>query len=127
MRSLNSFVAAGLLLAAAHAQAEERLASLRLLVQESPLAGYRYAAAPEVWPLLRVGDLLDLSREPDNPHDPNAVRVEWRGRTLGYVPRRENAALAWGLDRGEPLRARITRLEPHPNPARRVRFEVYVE
>ena len=37
------------------------------------------------------------------------------------------AALAWGLDRGEPLRARITRLEPHPNPARRVRFEVYVE
>ena len=36
-------------------------------------------------------------------------------------------ALAWGLDRGEPLRARITRLEPHPNPARRVRFEVYVE
>jgi hypothetical protein len=55
------------------------------------------------------------------------VRVRWHGHKLGYVPRRENAALAWGLDRGEPLRARITRLEPHPNPARRVRFEVYVE
>lgn len=127
MRSLSSVLTAGLLLAAAHAQGEERTPSLRLLVQESPLAGYRYAEAAEIWPLLRVGDALDLSREPDNLHDPNAVRVVWRGRKLGYVPRRENAALAWGLARGEPLRARITRLEPHPNPARRVRFEVYVE
>jgi HIRAN domain len=127
MRSANSWLAATLLAAAACAQSEERTPSLRLLVQESRLAGYRYAAAAEVWPLLRVGDELELSREPDNPHDPNAVRVQWRGRKLGYVPRRENAALAWGLDRGEPLRARISRLEPHPNPARRVRFEVYVE
>jgi hypothetical protein len=127
MRSLSSLLAAGVVLAAAHAQGEERSPSLRLLVQESSLAGYRYAAASEVWPLLRVGDPLELSREPDNPHDPNAIRVEWRGRKLGYVPRRENAALAWGLERGEPLRARITRLEPHPNPARRLRFEVYVE
>lgn len=127
MRSVNSLVTAGMFLAAVCAQAQERGPSLRLLVQESPLAGYRYAAASDVWSLLRVGDALELSREPDNAHDANAVRVQWRGRKLGYVPRRENAALAWGLDRGELLRARITRLEPHPNPARRVRFEVYAE
>jgi len=127
MRSASSLVAGGMFLAAACALAQERSPSLRLLVQESPLAGYRYTAAAEVWPQLRVGDPLELSREPDNPHDSNAVRVHWHGHKLGYVPRRENAALAWGLDRGEPLRARITRLEPHPNPARRVRFEVYVE
>ena len=127
MPSASSLAAAALACAALAAHAGERLASLRLLVQESPLAGYRYASAAEIWPLLRAGDELELSREPDNPHDPNAVRVEWRGRKLGYVPRRENAALAWGLDRGERLRARITRLEPHPNPARRVRFEVFIE
>jgi hypothetical protein len=127
MLSTSSRLGALLLACAACARAEEPVPRLRLLVQEAPLAGYRYAAAAEVWPLLRVGDALELSREPDNPHDANAVRVEWRGRKLGYVPRRQNAALAWGLDRGEPLRARISRLEPHPNPARRVRFEVYVE
>jgi len=127
MRSANRWLAATLFTAATCAQGDERAASLRLLVQESPLAGYRYAEAAEVWPLLRVGDELELSREPDNPHDANAVRVQWRGWKLGYVPRRDNAALAWGLDRGEPLRARISRLQPHPNPARRVRFEVYVE
>ena len=101
--------------------------NVRLLVQSSPLAGFRYAEATELWPLLRVGDALELVREPGNAHDANAVRVEWRGRKLGYVPRRENAAVARGLDRGAPLRARLTRLEEHPNPARRVEFEVYIE
>ena len=107
---------------AAHAEP-----GVRLLVQNSPLAGFRYHAAAEVWPALRVGDALELAREPENPHDANAVRVLWRGRVLGYVPRRENAALAWGLERGMQLRARISALAEHPNPARRVRFEVYVE
>jgi hypothetical protein len=115
---------AGLALACANAHAEE---TIRLLVQNSPLAGFRYHAAAEVWRGLRVGDRLELAREPDNPHDANAVVVLWQGHKLGYVPRRENAALAWGLDRGTPLRARISGLAEHPNPARRVRFEVYVE
>jgi HIRAN domain len=117
-------IAAFLVFTCGNLQAEE---GIRLLVQNSPLAGFRYHAAAEVWGELRVGDRLELAREPGNPHDTNAVRVLWRGHVLGYVPRRENAALAWGLDRGTPLRARISALAEHPNPARRVRFEVYVE
>ena len=101
--------------------------SVRLLVQSSPLAGFRYGEAASVMPLLQTGDALELMREDNNPHDANAVRVEWRGRKLGYVPRRENAAIAWGLDRGTPLRARVSRLLEHPNPARRIEFEVYIE
>jgi len=102
-------------------------ASVRLLVQSSPLAGFRYAEAAQVMPMLQRGDPLELVREADNPRDANAVRVEWRGRKLGYVPRRENAALAWGLDRGTPLRARVSRVAEHPNPAKRIEFEVYIE
>jgi hypothetical protein len=113
-----------LLLAAACAAQGQ---SVQLLVQDSPLAGFRYAEADAVWPQLREGDALELVREPDNPHDANAVRVDWRGHKLGYVPRRENAAIAWGLDRGAPLRARVSRLAPHPNPARRIGFEIYIE
>jgi len=120
MRSLPSLLLAAAALSA-HAQ------SVQLLVQDSPLAGYRYAEAALVWPQLREGDALELVREPDNPHDANAVRVDWRGHKLGYVPRRENAAVAWGLDRGAPLRARVSRLAEHPNPARRVSFEIYIE
>ena len=100
---------------------------VRILVQSSPLAGFRYHAASEVWDQLRLGDALELRREPDNPHDANAVSVAWRGHKLGYLPRRENAAAAWGLDRGQRLSARISRLAPHPNPARRIEVEVYAE
>ena len=46
---------------------------------------------------------------------------------LGYLPRRENAAPSWSLDRGQPLSARISRLAEHPNPARRIEIEVYAE
>jgi hypothetical protein len=106
---------------AAHGQA------VQLVVQSSPLAGFRYGEGAALWPQLRTGDALELVREADNPHDANAVRIDWRGRRLGYVPRRENAAVAWGLDRGAPLRARVSRLAEHPNPARRIEFEVYIE
>jgi hypothetical protein len=117
-----------LLLAAASAAAfSVHSQSVQLVVQDSPLAGFRFGEAALLWPQLREGDALDLVREPDNPHDANAVRVDWQGRKLGYVPRRENAAVAWGLDRGAPLRARVSRLTEHPSPARRIGFEIYIE
>jgi hypothetical protein len=109
---------------AGSAPAQEQV---RLVVQSSSLAGFRYHAAARVWSELRVGDSLELAREPDNPHDANAVSLSWRGHKLGYVPRRDNGVLAWSLDRGEVLRARISRLTAHPNPARRIEFEVYAE
>ena len=109
----------------AAAQAQEP--SVRLLVQSSALAGYRHAEAKTVWPLLTPGDALELQREPDNPHDAHAVRVAWRGRKLGYVPRAENTALAWAMDRGEVLHARISRLVEHRNGRRRLEFAVTIE
>ena len=126
MRSLLSVLA---FVAALPAQAQGPAAqpSVRLLVQSSPLAGFRYGEAAHVWGLLKPGDALDLVREPDNPHDANAVRVEWRGSKLGYVPRDQNAALAWAMDRGEGLRAHVSRLAEHPNPRRRIEIEVFVE
>ena len=116
-------LALALLLAADLASAQQ----VRLVVQSSPLAGFRYHDAPAVFADIKPGDALALVREPANPHDPNAVRVEWQGRMLGYVPRAENAAVAWALDRGEPLRARVSKVREHPNPRMRVEFEVYLE
>ena len=95
-----------------------------LLIQSSPLAGSQFHALPEVVARIRVGDALTLQREPDNPHDANAVRVLWQGHMLGYVPRRENKGIARALDRGEPLVARVVALRPDESPWRRLRFEI---
>ncbi len=108
-------------------QAQVPQPSVRLLVQSSPLAGFRYAEAARVWPRLKLGDELELSREADNPHDANAVRVAWQGHKLGYVPRAENAALAWAMARGERVSAHVSRLHTYRNGRRRLEFEVSVE
>src|ERR1019366_362366 len=60
---------------AAYAQSAE----VRMLVQSSPLAGFQYYQGKVLWDEMKVGDALALVREADNPHDSNAVRVEWRG------------------------------------------------
>jgi hypothetical protein len=100
-------------------------AEVRLLVQHSALAGFRYYEAAAVFEQLRPGEPLTLVHERDNSHDANAVRVDWRGHKLGYVPRRQNAALAWALDRGQALEARVAERRIHPNPRRRIEFDVF--
>lgn len=104
----------------AHAQ------EVRVLIQSSPLAGYQYHAAGEVWEQLKAGDALMLVREPNNPHDRNAVRVEWQGKQLGYLPRAENQAIALELDRGTRVEARISRLREARNPWQRILIDVFV-
>ncbi|MGE5386374.1 MAG: HIRAN domain-containing protein [Betaproteobacteria bacterium] len=100
--------------------------SAHLLVQSSPLAGSQYYAAGELWREMKVGDALTLTREPQNRHDAKAIRVEWRGHKLGYVPRAENRAVAAAMDAGERVSARISRLTDDPDPWRRVEFEVFL-
>ena len=99
---------------------------VRILVQSSPLAGFRYYAGETLWQEMREGDRLTLVREADNPHDGNAVRVEWQGQKLGYLPRAENRAVAAAMDNGEPVDARIAKLRQHRNPWQRMLIEVFV-
>jgi hypothetical protein len=98
----------------------------QILVQSSPLAGFQYYEGKAVWAELHEGDTLNLVREPANVYDNNAVRVDWRGHKLGYVPRRDNAAVARMLDQATPINAKITRLLTARNPWQRLLFEVYV-
>ena len=103
-----------------------RAESIKVLVQSSPLAGFQFYAGRELWDGMKVGDALVLVREPENKHDANAVRVEWRGRKLGYLPRAENRAVAAEMDRGGKLAARIARLNRHLDPWKRIQVEVFV-
>lgn len=115
------------MLALASAQLGAQSPEVRMLVQSSPLAGFQYYQGRQLWDEIKVGDALALVRESDNPHDPNAVRVEWRGHKLGYVPRRENHAVAQHMDRGGRVEARVSRLLVHRNPWQRIEFEVFVK
>lgn len=99
---------------------------IKILVQSSPLAGFQYHAGKRLWSQMQTGDALALVREPDNAHDANAVRVEWQGHKIGYLPRAENRAVAAEMDRGARVEARIARLAEDRNPWRRVLVDVFV-
>lgn len=111
-------------MAAAEAAAERPVA--RIVVQHAPLAGFVYYEGRSLWTEMRPGDPLVLEREPDNPHDPRAIRLTWRGHMLGYVPRRDNADLARQMDLGAQVEARITALARHGNGRHRIAYEIYV-
>ena len=127
MPTLIAIFALSLALAAAVLPAPVHATEARIIVQQSPLAGFQYYEGKGLWEMMRVGDALTLVREPQNTHDANAVRVEWRGEMLGYVPRRENSDVARQMDHGAPVRARIVRLKAARNPWQRIEFEVYVD
>jgi len=65
-----------------------------------------------------------LARETDNQFDDRAVRVEWQGHKLGYIPRLDNAAVSQLLDKGETLEATIVGLENSSSPWNRIKVEV---
>jgi hypothetical protein len=99
---------------------------VRILVQSSPLAGIQYYTAKEWWAEMQASDRLELIREPGNRHDANAIRVEWKGHKLGYVPRRENEAVAQAMDQGTRLEASISKLQRHRSPWQRLKMDIYV-
>jgi len=99
---------------------------MHIVVQHAPLAGFKYYDGKAQWDAMQRGDPLRLVREPDNPHDRNAIRLEWKGHMLGYVPRRENSHLARQLDHGAPVEARITELTRHRNGRHRLSYEIFV-
>ncbi|WP_242596967.1 HIRAN domain-containing protein [Rhodocyclus gracilis] len=115
-----------LLFALLLATTQVRAESVKILVQDSPLAGSQYYYANALWSQLTLGASLTLVREPDNRYDRRAVRVEWNGHPLGYLPRAENRSVAAALDRGERLEARITALRETTDPWQRIAFAVYL-
>ena len=102
------------------------LVSARIVVQHAPLAGFVYYDGSTIWERMKQGDRLTLVREPTNAHDANAIRLEWQGHMLGYVPRKDNADVARQMDHGSQPIARITDLGKHGNGRHRISYEIFI-
>jgi len=121
LKSLTALVGSIALPIAAHASIRSRTWKT---LQTSPLAGFQYHSGEALWPQLAAGQPLTLTREADNRFDDRAVRVDWQGHKLGYIPRLDNAAVSQLLDRGERLEATIVGLKNGSNPWDRIKVEV---
>lgn len=93
-------------------------------LQTSSVAGFQYHSVEALWPQFDIGQPITLTCEADNSYDPRALRGDWQGQKLGYLPRLDNAAVSQLLDRGESLEAVIVALENSSNPWGKVRVDV---
>ena len=95
-------------------------------LQRLPLAGFEHHAAKRLWPYLRTGQALVLSREISNTADRRAVRISWLGEQLGYLPRADNFLASDLLDHGAEVIARIHTLRNSDDPWERIDLDVYL-
>lgn len=72
------------------------------------LSGEEYDGRQGLVGRLEPGQLLFLRREPNNPHDSNAVAVTTQfGSTIGYIPRKNANWVSRVLDEGYAMNASV--------------------
>lgn len=96
---------------------------------EVSVAGVTFENRQTVVASLAVGQALRLTREPANPYDANAIRVDTvDGRSVGYLARDLARLLAPLFDRVEPQPATVIALVggdlPGSSRGLRIRFSV---
>ncbi len=75
--------------------------------------GFQYYEGPKMLGKMRVGDMLELVREPENKYDPNAIALHFNKRKIGFIPAEENHLLSKLIDIGAvDVQAEIAHLEP---------------
>ncbi|MGQ5427120.1 HIRAN domain-containing protein [Thermophilibacter sp. ZX-H3] len=92
------------------------------------VAGFQYWDGASVIGELSSGMGLDLAPERDNPHDPEAVAISWRGTKLGYVPADESglvSTLAY-YGHADVLECRVLKADPTRSPWHQLMVGIYV-
>ncbi len=76
----------------------------------SKIVGVSFEGRQDVIAGLQVGATLTLERQPDNPHDPNAIAVSYGTLQLGYIRKEHAVHLASVIDSGVAYRCYISML-----------------
>ena len=84
-------------------------------LKETYAAGTYFLKDKEPLSLLKEYSKLVLVRESDNQYDEDAVRLYFKGKHVGYVPRKENHEIAAMLDAGmhDQLVTYVTEIKAH--------------
>jgi len=89
------------------------------------VAGSAYVDWEALYVDLEVGERLEFEREPENPHDANAILViDKEGNKLGYIPAYCNKGLAERLDAGEKFRSILLQVD-YDNRVYQLHIEVF--
>lgn len=92
------------------------------------IAGFQHWDGATVLSELAPGMVLALDPEPDNPFDPEAVAIRYKGVKLGFVPAAENGLLSVLLHFGHAgvIECRVQQVNPEVKPWEQVLVGLFV-
>lgn len=92
------------------------------------IAGFQHHDGALVLSKLKPGKKLKLEAQDDNPYDPNAVAIKYKGTMLGYVPKSNNALISQLMHFGHKgvFECRVLQVNDEANPWEQVRVGIYV-
>ena len=93
------------------------------------IAGFQFYDGAFVLGKLKPGKKLQMVRVPDNPHDPNAIELRYKGVKLGHIPASENGLMSLLAYYGhhDVFEARVLQVDPEAAPWQQVRVGIYVK
>lgn len=92
------------------------------------IAGFTYWDGALVFSELKIGTLLNLKREKDNPYDPHAVAIYYNDHKIGFIPKTENRLFAKFMDQGydQIFEVAVNRLSPEEHTENQVGVVVFL-
>ena len=60
--------------------------------------GFQYYEGENLFPKMKLGESLDLVREPDNKFDESAIAVYFQKQKIGFIPAESNETLSKLID-----------------------------
>jgi len=80
------------------------------------IAGVQHHQMNKVLDFLDEGMELELVPEPTNKFDPNAIRIEFNGTMLGYVPKKFSSEVSGAIELGVELECIISKFNKSASP-----------
>ena len=93
------------------------------------IAGFTYWDGCLAMSQLEVGTKLEMVRDEDNKHDPDAVALYFKDYKLGYIPASHNEIISQLIDMGHGgiFDVYVNRVSKDAHPESQVHINIYIK
>ncbi|MHB2149850.1 HIRAN domain-containing protein [Calditrichota bacterium LG25] len=97
-----------------------------IFINQFSVAGFRFYEGEALLPQMKTGQVLQLQLDPENEYDKYAVKIFYKGRHIGFVPRSDNKHICRLLRQKVKLICRIAEIRLDEVPWQQLAVKVWI-